>query len=172
MLQFAQYRGEFRGPQVVLWGSPLGVPEPPLQQSVPPPDKVASQSLAAKQLDTPIDARGDKLLVARSVMPVIKRHGGAKYDADVELDNPQTQASEGLRQPSRVVTRMKHTLTELCRIVAVALGCAISGAGVGFVQGGIVARGADKMYQVTFAGGAAMIGGAIAFSWDQFSFTG
>lgn len=67
---------------------------------------------------------------------------------------------------------MKHTLTELCRIVAVALGCAIFGAGVGFVQGGIVARGADKIYQVTFAGGAAMIGGVIAFFLGPILFYG
>lgn len=42
-------------------------------------DKVASQSLAARQLDTPIDARSDKPLVARSVMPVVQRHGRGKY---------------------------------------------------------------------------------------------
>ncbi len=60
--------------------------------------KAATQSLAAKQLDTPIDARGDKLLVARSVMPVLQRHGRRKYNPHMEIENPKTQASEGLRQ--------------------------------------------------------------------------
>jgi hypothetical protein len=63
-------------------------------------DEVASPSLAAKQLDTPIDARGDKLLVARRVMPVVKRHGRSKYNPNVKLDNPKTHASEGLHQPA------------------------------------------------------------------------
>jgi hypothetical protein len=42
-------------------------------------DEVASQSLAAKQLDTPIDARSDKLLVARRIVAMIEGHGKGKY---------------------------------------------------------------------------------------------
>ena len=63
-------------------------------------DKVASQSLAAKQRHTPAGARGDKLLVARRTAPVVKRHGRSRYNPNVELDKPRTQASEGLRQPA------------------------------------------------------------------------
>ncbi len=42
-------------------------------------DKVTSQSLAAKQRDTPIDARGDRLLVARRIVAMIEGHGKGKY---------------------------------------------------------------------------------------------
>ncbi len=64
---------------------------------------------------------------------------------------------------SRLVSYMKRFLIELLGVAVVAICCAIFGAGVGFLQGEIVARGDDKIYQVTFAGGAAMIGAAIAF---------
>lgn len=51
---------------------------------------------------------------------------------------------------------------ELLRVVSIAAASAIVGAGAGFVQGEIVARGGDKIYQITFAGGAAMIGAFVA----------
>lgn len=66
----------------------------------------------------------------------------------------------GSRRHFRV---MKRVMTEFLRLCAVAICCSIFGAGVGFIQGEIVARGGDKLYQVAFAGGAAMFGAVIAF---------
>jgi hypothetical protein len=59
--------------------------------------------------------------------------------------------------------KLKRFLGGFWELVAVAISCAIVGAGVGFVQGEIVARGPDRIYQVTFGEGAAMIGASIAF---------
>lgn len=58
---------------------------------------------------------------------------------------------------------MKRSLVAVVRFLAIAAGCALFGAGVGLVQGGIVARGGDKVYQAAFGEGAAMIGALIAF---------
>lgn len=58
---------------------------------------------------------------------------------------------------------LKKLTIEFLRFAAVATSCAVFGAGVGLMQGEIVARGDDKIYQITFAGGAAMVGGLIAF---------
>ena len=46
--------------------------------------EVAGQSVARKELGAPIDARGDKLLPARSISPVIKGHGRRKYNPNME----------------------------------------------------------------------------------------
>jgi len=58
---------------------------------------------------------------------------------------------------------VKHYLTQVLRLCVIAICSAIFGAGIGLVQGEIVARGPDRMYQVTFGEGAAMIGASVAF---------
>jgi hypothetical protein len=61
------------------------------------------------------------------------------------------------------VNYLRPFLIRLLRVAAIAICCAIFGAGIGLVQGEIVARGPDQIYQVTFGEGAAMIGALIAF---------
>jgi len=58
---------------------------------------------------------------------------------------------------------LRRFLIGFFRLLVVAICCAIFGAGIGLVQGEIVARGPDQIYQVTFGEGAAMIGALIAF---------
>ncbi len=67
------------------------------------------------------------------------------------------------RWASRVVKHLRRFLIGFLRLAVIAICCAVFGAGIGFVQGEIVARGPDQIYQVTFGEGAAMIGAAIAF---------
>jgi hypothetical protein len=62
----------------------------------------------------------------------------------------------------KVFEAMKELMAKSLRLCAIAFSCALFGAGVGFLQGEIVARGSDKLYQVAFAGGAAMAGAVIA----------
>jgi hypothetical protein len=63
-----------------------------------------------------------------------------------------------------MVNQVKDIILKSATVVAIALSCAVFGVGIGFVQGEIVARRADKIEQVAFAGGAAMIGGLVALA--------
>ncbi len=57
---------------------------------------------------------------------------------------------------------MKRALKGFSTVAVIAACSGLLGVGIGFVQGEIVATPGGRLYQVTFAEGAAMIGGVVA----------
>jgi hypothetical protein len=57
---------------------------------------------------------------------------------------------------------VKRAVKELPTLIVIAVCSGLVGVGIGFVQGEVVTTGQNRLYQVAFAEGAAMIGGIVA----------